>query len=53
MKHVFTVSLDGKTIEKIMAHKRKKSFANKSRLVEEAILTFIEGKEGKNQEEEK
>jgi Arc/MetJ-type ribon-helix-helix transcriptional regulator len=44
MKKVFTVSLDEDTVLKIMDARRTGRYPNKSRLVEEAILEFLEVK---------
>ena len=42
MKQVFTVSMDEKTVRKIREYTRKSSFRNKSHVVEEAVLRFME-----------
>jgi hypothetical protein len=42
MKQVFTVSLDEETVKSVRAAYRGR-FRNKSHLVEEAILKFLEG----------
>jgi metal-responsive CopG/Arc/MetJ family transcriptional regulator len=44
-KQVFTCSLDEKTVQKIREATRESSFRNKSHLVEEAILKFLEERE--------
>lgn len=44
MKQVFTCSLDEETVAKIREATRKSSFRNKSHLVEEALVRFLEGK---------
>ena len=42
MKQVFTVSMDEETVKKIREYTRKSSFRNKSHVVEEAVLRFME-----------
>ncbi|MFA6460882.1 MAG: ribbon-helix-helix protein, CopG family [Candidatus Woesearchaeota archaeon] len=44
-KQVFTCSLDERTVQKIREAARERTFRNKSHLVEEAILKFLEDKE--------
>jgi len=44
-KQVFTCSLDEKTVKRIRDATRESSFRNKSHLVEEAILRFLEDRE--------
>jgi metal-responsive CopG/Arc/MetJ family transcriptional regulator len=45
MKQVFTISLDEELAAKIREKTRELHFRNKSHLVEEAIIEFLEGKE--------
>ena len=47
MKQVFTCSLSEDTVKKIREHARTRSFRNKSHLVEEAVLCFLERGEEK------
>ncbi len=45
MKKVFSISLDQETIDRIHKTAKKRAFRNKSHLVEEAILKFLEGQQ--------
>jgi len=42
MKQTFTCSMDEETVARIRERARESSFRNKSHLVEEAILKFLE-----------